>query len=646
MAFVIPSIFEAIDKLTAPLRKMESAVGSFANKAQTGVAKANATFNKLIPTFSEIQKQALSMVGTFAIVGGLFSLGNLGVQSIKDYETALHSLEAVTGQSSASFKTQIESIAKSSHKSAIDVASSFEVIGSAMSQYLDNPKALGQITEAGITLSKASRMELTPTLEALTSVMNQFKLSAGQANDTINRLTAGEIVGSVSTAKIAVALQEFGANAYGANVKLSESVALLETLGKQMDHSKIAVGARNLLNTMSSAKGLDKNALKSLQQHGVSLDVLMNKAKPLGDRLKELSKIQGDAVAMVNVFGKENITAGNVIFANLATYQQWQKQIETTNKANEQAAVNSNTLANALTEIKNAFINSIVTGDKLTPTLEKIKKGFFWIAENMGTILDVGIKLAGVLLGIKAILWLSTIAIGAYNIGLGVMGALSGTASIAIGQNALALGAYKAALWVATAAQWLWNAAMTANPIGLIIVGIGALIAIIAVVVNKWNQWGAAVSLLLGPLGFVISLIQSFRRNWEMVTKAFNEGGVLAGFIAIGKVILDAVLQPIQQVLEIISKITGADWAKNAAKGLNDFRANMGVNVTTDESGKALNGPVSTKATQNEVTQRMYNENKSSLGININDGTGRATVDNPSNFPGVVLNSTHLFGQR
>lgn len=38
-----------------------------------------------------------------------------------------------------------------------------------------------------------------------------------------------------------------------------------------------------------------------------------------------------------------------------------------------------------------------------------------------------------------------------------------------------------------TAAQWLWNAAMTANPIGLIIIGIGALIAGIVAVVKHWD---------------------------------------------------------------------------------------------------------------------------------------------------------------
>ena len=40
---------------------------------------------------------------------------------------------------------------------------------------------------------------------------------------------------------------------------------------------------------------------------------------------------------------------------------------------------------------------------------------------------------------------------------------------------------------IATAAQWLWNAALTANPLGLIVVGIAAVIAIIAILYTKFE---------------------------------------------------------------------------------------------------------------------------------------------------------------
>ena len=145
-----------------------------------------------------------------------------------------------------------------------------------MSQYLDDPKALRQITDAGITLAKAGRTELVPTLENLTSIMNQFDLKANQATETINRLTAGEIVGSLRTSQVAESLQEFGAGAYAANVNLAESVALVEALAKQMKTDKIGVGALNILTVLDSAKGLDKKARNDLQSSGVDLNFIID----------------------------------------------------------------------------------------------------------------------------------------------------------------------------------------------------------------------------------------------------------------------------------------------------------------------------------------------------------------------------------
>jgi TP901 family phage tail tape measure protein len=44
------------------------------------------------------------------------------------------------------------------------------------------------------------------------------------------------------------------------------------------------------------------------------------------------------------------------------------------------------------------------------------------------------------------------------------------------------------AIKVATAAQWLWNAAMAANPVGLVAIAIVGLIATIAILIAKWDD--------------------------------------------------------------------------------------------------------------------------------------------------------------
>jgi hypothetical protein len=130
---------------------------------------------------------------------------------------------------------------------------------------------------------------------------------------------------------------------------------------------------------------------------------------------------------------------------------------------------------------------------------------------------------------------------------------------------------------IQTAAQWLLNIAMNANPIGLIILGIAALVGLVAIVIKKYDEWGAAVSFLMGPLGWIINLVQSFRRHWDSIVQAFKSEGIIGGLKRIGIVILDALLMPIQQLLELIAKIPGmkgiaggaADWIKQQRQSLN-----------------------------------------------------------------------------
>lgn len=80
--------------------------------------------------------------------------------------------------------------------------------------------------------------------------------------------------------------------------------------------------------------------------------------------------------------------------------------------------------------------------------------------------------------------------------------------------NSLAIGTK-----LITAAQWLWNAAMTANPIGLIIVGIGALIGAIAWMTDGFSGFGEFFT------GFWDGLTQGFMdivNFWNTYLNPFN----------------------------------------------------------------------------------------------------------------------------
>lgn len=80
------------------------------------------------------------------------------------------------------------------------------------------------------------------------------------------------------------------------------------------------------------------------------------------------------------------------------------------------------------------------------------------------------------------------------------------------------LGPIAIAIGVVTAAQWLWNAAMTANPIGLIVIAIAALvIGFIAL----WNKSAAFrdffIGLWDGIKGVIGAVVDWFRDAWNTV---------------------------------------------------------------------------------------------------------------------------------
>lgn len=477
-ALIIPTIFTSVDQMTPTQLKMAKGVEGFALRAEVATARAERAFKKLTPALGSASKQLLSMAGTAALVGGAFALGRSSVKSVMEYETALQSLQAVTGVSNTemvNFKKEINDLAATSKKSSIDVSASFETIGSAMSQYLDDPKGLRQIAEAGITLSKAARTELQPTLEDLTSIMNQFGLKASEAAKSVDILTAGEIVGSIRTSEASGYLKDFGATAKNMGVDLAESTALIEALGIQMSKDKIGTGARNLLTIISAAGGLDKKARSDLKSSGVSMKFLMDSTQSLSSRLKELSKIAKDPIKMVSVFGKENLTAGQVIFNQLARYDEFEAKIRVTSKAQEQAALNSDTLSNAIAELKNSWVNLLTGSTAATSGLLKAKDAIHFVTANLDTIVSVGINVLKFYALFKGALIVSRAALIGYNIVYGINNALQQKSLFYTEGNIIAKNADLVTTKAVTAATWLWNAALEANPIGLLIVSVAAL---------------------------------------------------------------------------------------------------------------------------------------------------------------------------
>lgn len=92
---------------------------------------------------------------------------------------------------------------------------------------------------------------------------------------------------------------------------------------------------------------------------------------------------------------------------------------------------------------------------------------------------------------------------------------------------------------VATAAQWAWNVAMGANPIGLVILAIAALIAIIWLLVANWD-----------------SVSEAGTRAWEWIQSAWSNAG--EWFTGIGQSIRDTFAGAFNSVASLWNSTIGS----------------------------------------------------------------------------------------
>lgn len=602
-AFTIPSIYTVIDKFTSPLKRMMSTNQSFADSASAGIAKQERLFRKFTPLLSEASKQFLSFASAAAIAGGILMGINFSINAVKDYEDALASFRTIVGGTNAEFKKYSDQsliVAKNTKSSAVDVVKAFESIAGLNSSLAKTPEALGAISEAAIIMARGSGDDLQKSAENLVGIMNQFNYEASQADRVINVLAAGQAVGASSISKTADAFTVFGAVAKTANIEVEEATALVQVLGSKMVMgSEAGTALRSTIGLLQKSGFGYKNGLFDINQ-------ALEEAKKKYDSLSTAKK--KDAF-IAKTFGEINKSTGTILLTNIEQFKQFTKAVGGTSEAQKAAELKSTTLTAKLDQLKAAWVNQIVGSDQATSSLHLAKQAIGFVTDNLGTLISIGTKVILFFIIWKALILASKVALTVYNVVLGITTLIQGKSALAIRANTVAFGAYKAVLGVVTAAQWLLNAALTANPIGIIIVAIGLLIGMVTLMITKWDEWGAALALFMGPLGMIVALVQTFRSNWDAIRDSFSSGNILLGIALIGKTITEAILYPIQQVLQLIAKFTGAQWATNAVQQIEAFKTKMEIATAVNPKADQQNAMVKSIQENNNTSKVEWSVN-------------------------------------
>jgi hypothetical protein len=122
--------------------------------------------------------------------------------------------------------------------------------------------------------------------------------------------------------------------------------------------------------------------------------------------------------------------------------------------------------------------------------------------------------------------------------------------------------------------------------IGIILIALAAVAWVVYTIYKNWDKIkenlfiiGATVAMLfspaLAPIALIGIIVHEIWQHWDLIGKSFREGGILAGFIKIGEVILSAIFLPIQKVLTMLYELTGIDFIKNARDAMYQVRMDL-----------------------------------------------------------------------
>lgn len=619
----VNTVFAAVDKFTKPLKAMEQSTMSFAQKATAATAMAERGFKKLTSPLQKLNQ----MLGGFGLaLGGALIIGAVGnaISIFKDFEQANANLKSVLGATDE----QMKLLTNSSKTLGATTAFSSSQVAGLQTEFarlgFSTQEILGA-TEATLSLAAATNTDLAQSAKQVGAAIRAFGLDASEAQRIADVFAASTSKSALNMEFLDVAMSKVAPVAKQFNFSVEDATSLLGKLADAgFDASTAATSTRSILLNLADSNG---KLAKALGKPVKTLPELV-------DGMKNLSSKGIDLAKMLNLTDKQSVAAFATFMANADAVGKLNDELKGAGgTAENMAKTQLNTLNGSITMLQSAyegFILSIedgngVLGHKIRRVIEvtteilSLASGTATATEKLdeqGKKTREYAELA--IRAIKVVGWL----VGAF---VAFKAILIATKTIMGVVKAVQYGILIATkLW--TAAQWLLNAALTANPIGLIIVAIAALIALVIAIIYYWDEWGRALIAFSGPIGMIINLFQELYENWDMIKKAFEMDGILAGFKALGKVILSGLLYPLQKVLEIIGYLPdwlGGGLATDGAKKIGDIRADLTAFEEYQPKPEVIN--MNNERTRNFV-ETINNNERQQLDVNFNNVPNGTTV--------------------
>ena len=591
-AFVVSATFKAIDRMSRPFKRMSQGVTKFSARAQVGLAKVNRGVNRLIPSFSRLK----GVVGSFGLfIGGAALIGALGgaIGVFMDFEQANSNLASVLG-TTTSKTVALQANAKQLGATTAFTASQVTGLQTEYAKLGFAQEEILKVTSATLSLAAATNTELPQAAKQVGAAVRAFGLDASEAGRVADVFAASTSKSALNMEFLDVAMSKVAPVAKQFGFSVENSTALLGKLADAgFDASTAATSTRSILLNLADGNGKLAKALGGPVKTMPELTAALVKLREKGIDLNK----------MLGITDKRSVAA-------FATFLEGAEGVDKLNAAllgaggtaQKMADQQLDNLSGSITILKSAYEGFILS----------LEDGSGPFSKTLRTIVDVTTEILSLASGsAKARVTLDKKQLAIRNLAEQTIKWIKIIAWVVA-----AFVAFKTILSIVTGAMALFNAVMALNPIGLIIIGIIALTAAVAAMVVYWDEWGAAISILLGPIGILISLVISLKKHWSSIVDAFKGGGIVAGLKRIGFVLLDAVLMPVQQLLELVSKIPGmGNIAGSGAAKIQSLRESIDANTKVEvETAPTVNQEAA--KTEAEVS-RQETSSRSTLDVNV-----------------------------
>lgn len=441
-----------------------------------------------------------------------------------------------------------------------------------------------------LNLASAGAIDLGQAADIASNVLTGFGMEAEKMGALGDVLTNTFTSSNTNLEMLGNTMSYVAPVAASTGVSLEQTAAMAGKLGDAgIQGSKAGTALRAVISRLSAPAG---QAAQMLSDLGVKTQDASGDMRDLPTIMSEMDRAMSHmgsgarSEIMSTVFGLEAASAATVLLGqagsgNLAKYAQ---SLGETGSAARVAQKQQENAAGAMRRLSSAGESIAITlGNVLLPTLAsgaQMLASVVGVVDSLaqtfpllttvivgGTTALIALRVAtiaggyaytflkGAVLSVTAVI--KTLRV-AYLLHTGAL-----TANTAATKGAIVVSKIMAATTKAmTAVQWLFNAALTANPIGLVVVAIAGLIAAGVALYKNWDKvtaffsaaWQKIKTLFMNfhPLGWIMKGMQAMH-NWLSGFSLYGSGVAILKTLASG--IKAAVSVPVNAVKGALSRV-------------------------------------------------------------------------------------------